>query len=213
MPDPQHSPAAERNRQPILEALRRVLPAQGAALEIASGTGQHVACFAAGLPGWTWQPSDAQVDGFGSIAWWCAEAGVNSVTQPQLIDVMASRWPSDGAEFSVRFDAIYCANMLHIAPWETCAALMRGAARYLTAEGVLITYGPYLERDVRTSEGNLNFDASLRETHAEWGIRSLQAVTHQATLARLRLSARIEMPANNLLLVFRRVEAVEAALG
>ena len=210
--DTQHSPAAERNRQPILEALKQVLPAQGAALEIASGTGQHVAWFAAGLPGWSWQPSDAQVDGFASIGWWCTEAGVANVSQPVVIDVLASRWPSVGAEFSRRFDAIYCANMLHISPWATCAALMRGAARYLTADGVLITYGPYLERDVPTSRGNVDFDASLRDTDAAWGIRPLADVTQQAALAGLRLSARIQMPANNLLLVFKRVNVVDATV-
>jgi hypothetical protein len=150
------------------------------------------------------QPSDAQTDGFASIAWWCAEAGVANVQRPVALDVMAPRWPSGGAEFSVLFDAIYCANMLHIAPWASCAALMQGAARYLTAGGVLITYGPYLERDVPTSRGNLDFDVSLRETNPEWGIRALDDVTQQAGLAGLRLSARIGMPANNLLLVFRR---------
>jgi len=211
--DPQHSPAAERNRQPILEALQRVLPAQGTALEIASGTGQHAAWFAIGLPGWTWQPSDAQVDGFASIAWWCADAGVTNVQLPVLLDVMAPRWPSVGAEFGVRFDAIFCANMLHISPWPTCASLMAGAARYLAADGVLITYGPYLERDVPTSQGNLDFDESLRETNAEWGIREMDDVTQQATLAGLQLSTRIEMPANNLLLVFKRAEVAEAASG
>ncbi len=204
MHDPQHSPAAERNRQPILQALRNVLPAEGAALEIASGTGQHVAWFAAGLPGWVWQPSDAQADGFASIEWWCSEASVANVKRAVVLDVMVPRWPSDGAEFSVKFDAIYCANMLHISPWRTCAALMLGAARYLAPDGALITYGPYLEWDVPTSQGNLDFDISLRETNPEWGIRALDDVTPQAALARLRLSARIEMPANNLMLVFKR---------
>ena len=210
MVDAQHSPAAERNRQPILEALRHVLPDYGQALEIASGTGQHVAWFAAGFPAWTWHPSDMRADGFGSIAWWCAQASVTNVAQPVMLDVMAAHWPSDGAEFTVRFDAIYCANMLHISPWPTCAALMRGAARYLTADGVLITYGPYLERDVSTSQGNLDFDVSLRETNPEWGIRALDAVTQQATLAGMQLSRRIQMPANNLLLVFKRADVAHA---
>ena len=207
----QHSPAAERNRQPILEVLQQVLPAHGAALEIASGTGQHVAWFAAGLPGWMWQPSDAQADGFGSIGHWCADAGVVNVDRPVLLDVMAPRWPSGDAEFNQCFDAIYCANMLHIAPWQTCAALMLGAARYLSPEGVLITYGPYLERDVVTSTGNLAFDMDLRQRNPAWGIRALDDVTHQAALAGLHLNARIQMPANNLLLVFKRVPSVEAA--
>ncbi len=213
MHDPQHSPAAERNRQPILQALRNVLPAEGVALEIASGTGQHVAWFAAGLPGWVWQPSDAQADGFASIEWWCSEASVANVKRAVVLDVMGSRWPADGAEFGARIDAIYCANMLHISPWATCAALMRGAARYLTTDGVLITYGPYLERDVPTSLGNVEFDVSLRETNPAWGIRALEDVTQQASLAGLRLTSRIQMPANNLLLVFKRAGVAEAASG
>jgi Protein of unknown function (DUF938) len=204
--DTEFSPAAERNRQPILEALLRVLPAHGVALEIASGTGQHVAWFAAGLPRWTWQPSDAQADGFASIAGWCREARVTNVNPPIVLDVMAAHWPSEGVEFSARIDAIYCANMLHISPWTTCAALMRGAARYLSASGLLITYGPYVEDGVPTSPGNLDFDASLRESNAEWGIRALAEVTQQAARAGLRLSTRIQMPANNLLLVFKRAD-------
>ena len=208
MHDPQHSAAAERNRQPILDALRQRLPAQGEALEIASGTGQHVAWFAAALPGWAWQCSDAQADAFGSIEWWCAEAGVKNVAAPVVLDVLARQWPADRAEFSVRFDLIYCANMLHIAPWPTCSGLMHGAARYLTADGMLVTYGPYLERDVPTAQGNAEFDLSLRESNPDWGIRSLDAVTQQAALAGLRLQARVPMPSNNLLLVFKRADRV-----
>lgn len=198
----QHSLAAERNRQPILQVLRQVLPARGMALEIASGTGQHAAFFAAGLPGWVWQPTDATADAFGSIACWCGQAGVANVRDPLLLDVLLPRWPSGGAEFTQTFYAIYCANMLHIAPWSTCAALMRGAARYLAPEGLLITYGPYLEQGVTTSPGNLQFDRSLRQRNPEWGVRALDDVAHQATLAGLRLASRFEMPANNLLLIF-----------
>ncbi|BDT67886.1 hypothetical protein os1_20640 [Comamonadaceae bacterium OS-1] len=193
---PQHSPAAERNLSPILKVLQRVLPSQGTALEIASGTGQHVAGFAWGLPGWTWQPSDAQDDAFGSIAYWCAQAGVANVLPPVRLDVLAP-WP-----LVEKFDAIYCANMLHISPWATCAALMRGAAGHLAPQGVLITYGPYLERGVPTSAGNLDFDADLRQRDPAWGIRQLDNVVQQAALVGLQLRERVEMPANNLLLVF-----------
>ena len=213
MHEPQHSPAAERNRQPILDALRQRLPAQGEALEIASGSGQHVAWFAAALPGWIWQTSDVQADAFGSIEWWCAEAGVKNVVPPVVLDVLAPQWPVDRAEFSVRFDLIYCANMLHIAPWSTCAGLMRGAARYLTPDGMLITYGPYLERGVPTAQGNADFDLSLRESNSDWGIRSLDAVTQQAELAGLRLQARVPMPSNKLLLVFKRADSVHTMAG
>ena len=211
MHDRKHSPAADRNRQPILDVLLQLLPACGAALEIASGTGQHAAWFAAGLPGWTWQPSDAQADDFSSIAHWCSDANVANVSRSLLLDVLAAQWPSDGEEFTQNFDAIFCANMLHIAPWQTCAGLMQGAARYLSAPGMLITYGPYLERDVPTASGNVNFDHSLRQRNAAWGIRALEDVVHQATLAGLRFSQKFQMPANNLLLVFKRQFATTAA--
>lgn len=198
------SAPAERNRQPILEILQQVLPATGLALEIASGTGQHVAHFAAHLPGWEWQPSDATARGFESIAAWCAQAGVANVREPVALDVLAPVWPSEGADFVQPFDAIFCANMLHISPWATCAALMRGAANHLSVTGVLITYGPYLESDLPTSPGNLAFDIDLRHRNPQWGIRALDDVKQQAALAGLQWHRRFQMPANNLLLVFKR---------
>ena len=208
-----HSPAAERNQAPILQALQKIFPPQGTALEIASGTGQHAAHFAAGLPGWTWQPSDLHADAFGSIAAWCAQAGVTNVLAPVTLDVLAPQWPSEKSPFSTPFDAIFCANMLHIAPWAACAALMQGAARHLARQGVLITYGPYLEDGVPTSPGNLAFDASLRQSDPAWGIRHLNDVRQQAEWAGLRLVERIVMPANNLMLVFRRAPPFTARLG
>ncbi len=217
----QYSIASERNRQPILNALLRLLPPnlslKGRALEIASGTGQHVAHFAQHLPGWQWQPSDVTDDAFESIAAWCAEAGAHNVAPPVLLDVMAASWPSAAAHrhlapqltfdkaFAKAFDLIYCANMLHISLWATCAALMQGAARHLSEHGVLVTYGPYLERDVPTAPGNLAFDQSLRQRNPAWGIRALEDVAAQARLAGLELKERIDMPANNLLLVFKIV--------
>lgn len=102
-----HSPAAERNKQPILDVLRTVLPARGNALEIASGTGQHAAWFAAALPGWTWQPTDADADALPAIAAWTSQAGLPNVRPPLLLDVMAPQWPSQGAPFITPFDAIY----------------------------------------------------------------------------------------------------------
>jgi SAM-dependent methyltransferase len=198
------SPAAERNKQPILEVLRRVLPDNGSALEIASGTGQHAAWFAAALPGWIWQPTDADASALPDIAACTLEAGVPKVLPPLRLDVMAPQWPSDAAEFAQAFDAIYCANMLHISPWATCSALMRGAARHLAPTGVLITYGPYLEDDVPTSPGNLAFDQSLRARNPAWGIRHLRDVNSEAQRVGLALRERHAMPANNLLLVFAR---------
>jgi len=199
-----HSTAADRNKQPILEALQRVLPARGAALEIASGTGQHAAWFAAALPDWTWQPTDADTSALPAIAAWTLQSGLANVRPPLLLDVMAPRWPAQGPPFADPFDAVYCANMLHIAPWATCAALMQGCARHLAPGGVLVTYGPYLEDDVPTAPSNLSFDQSLRARDPQWGIRRLEDVTREARRAGLALRERHAMPANNLLLVFDR---------
>jgi SAM-dependent methyltransferase len=198
------SPAADRNGQPILDVLRTVLPAHGTALEIASGTGQHAAFFAAALPGWTWQPTDADADALPAIAAWTSQSGATNVRPPLLLDVMAAQWPSQGTPFTEPFDAIYCANMLHISPWATCAALMQGCARQLAPRGVLVTYGPYLEDAVPTAPGNLSFDQSLRQRNPAWGIRRLEDVAQEAQHAGLALRQRHEMPANNLLLVFGR---------
>jgi SAM-dependent methyltransferase len=202
------STAAERNKQPILEVLLRVLPARGKALEIASGTGQHVAWFAAAMPGWTWQPTDADPNALPAIAACLTESGVANVRPPRHLDVMAPEWPAEIASLEGAFDAIYCANMLHISPWATCAALMQGAARHLAPGGLLLTYGPYLEEDVPTSPGNLAFDQSLRTRNPAWGIRQLGEVKAEAQRAGLALRERHAMPANNLLLVFGRPAAV-----
>ena len=198
------SSAADRNKQPILDVLRQVLPARGTALEIASGTGQHVTWFAAGMPDWNWQPTDEAVTALPAIAAAIAQAGLLNVRPPLRLDVLAPQWPTHGPRFAQAFDAVFCANMLHISPWPTCAALMRGAARHLTAAGVLVTYGPYFEEDVATAPGNLAFHQSLRLRNAAWGIRRLNDVAQEAALAGLRLAARQAMPANNLLLVWER---------
>ena len=195
---PRFSPAADRNKQAILEVLRTVLPPQGHTLEIASGTGQHVAWFAEHLPLWTWQPTDATAEGFADIA--AHTAGLMNVRQPQRLDVLDTPWLIADA----RFDAIYCANMLHIAPWQTTTALLQGSALHLATGGMLITYGPYLEDTVATAEGNLSFDASLRAQNPAWGIRRLEEVIQAAAHAGLQLTQRHAMPANNLLLVWQR---------
>jgi Protein of unknown function (DUF938) len=193
--------AAERNKQPILDVLRQLLPQQGLALEIASGTGQHVAWFAAALPHWTWQPSDAQAQALDTIATRMTQAQLRNVRAPLLLDVSAAPWwPDDVQSSKPLFDLIYCANMLHISSWASCTALMLGAARHLSPAGLLVTYGPYLEDDVATSEGNLAFDKSLRAQNSAWGIRRREDVAQEAARAGLKLTARHAMPANNLLL-------------
>ena len=200
----QHSPAAERNRDPILAELRRLLPERGVALEIASGTGQHAAHFATGLPGWTWQPSDPEPRALASIAAWCA--GSVNVRAPIALDVMGAEWP--GAPQPA--DAVFCANMLHIAPWPTCAALMRGAARHLAPKGLLLLYGPYLVDGEPVAPGNAAFDADLRARNPSWGLRRLADVLAQAGAVGLHLHEWVQMPANNLLLVLERAAPATA---
>lgn len=200
-----HSPAADRNKEPILALLRGVLPERGAALEIAAGTGQHAAFFAAALPQWTWQPTEFDAAMLPAIAARIAESRLRNALPPVALDVTAAAWPA----FPQAFDAIYCANMLHIAPWEACSGLMRGAARHLAREGVLVTYGPYLEDDVPTATSNLAFDQSLRARNPAWGIRRREDVEAQARSAGLALRERHAMPANNLLLVFGRIATTQ----
>jgi SAM-dependent methyltransferase len=195
-----HSPAADRNKEPILSALRGILGEGGKALEIASGTGQHAVWFATALPRWTWQPTDADIGMLPVIAGRIAQSGLANVRAPRQLDVTALPWPLAQEPF----DAIYCANMLHIAPWDACRALMAGAARHLAPGGMLVTYGPYFEQGVPPAPGNLAFDDSLRARDPAWGIRTLADVSAEAQRAGLVLAQRHAMPANNLLLVFRR---------
>ena len=199
MNQPAFSPAAERNKQPILEVLQQVLPTHGSALEIASGSGQHVAWFAQHLPQWAWQPTDADAPALNSIDARIAQGQLANVRAPLLLDVLSPVWlPADTAAFN----AIFCANMLHIAPWDTCAALMQGAARHLAAGGRLVTYGPYLEDEVVTSFGNIDFDKALRAQNPAWGLRRREDVEQEADKVGLKLAQRFALPANNLLLVW-----------
>ena len=188
-----------------MQVLRTLLPDTGLALEIASGTGQHAASFAASLPRWHWQPTDLTAEGFDAITGWAKLSGAGNVLAPRRLDVMDARWPSEEPAFDTPFDLVYCANMLHIAPWAVCAALMQGASHHLSVNGVLVTYGPYLEDGVPTAPGNVAFDADLRARNPDWGIRHLTDVAQEAAAAGLKLVSRHAMPANNLLLAFRRV--------
>jgi len=193
-----HSAAAERNGPPILAALQRLLPARGLLLEVASGTGQHAAACSAGLPGWRWLPSEFEAAMLPSIQAWCA--GLDRVLPPIRLDVQQPHWPGVPAQV----DAMFCANMIHIAPWACAVGLMQGAARHLSMPGLLITYGPYLEDEVPTSPGNLAFDADLRSRDPAWGLRRREDVERIAGDAGLVLRERVPMPANNLLLVWAR---------
>ena len=192
-----HSAAAERNQAPIVAQLQRLLPAHGLLLEIASGTGQHAAHAAAAMPAWRCQPSDADDSALASIGAWCQ--GLPNVLPPLLLDVMATDWPAPKP-----VDAIFNANMIHIAPWPVCAALMQGAARHLTTHGLLVLYGPFIVDGESTAASNLAFDGDLRWRNPAWGLRRLSDVLRTCRRAGLHLQTQISMPANNLLLAFGR---------
>jgi SAM-dependent methyltransferase len=193
----QHSPAAERNQGPLLQQLSQLLSPSGRMLEVASGTGQHAAHFARALPGWQWQPSDPVPASRASVAAWCD--GLPNVGPALDLDVLRQPWPVPAAAF----DAVFCANMLHISPWATCAALMQGASRCLRPGGLLLIYGPFIEDGVPTAEGNRAFDADLRQRDASWGLRRLPEVLAEAQACGLLLQQRVAMPANNLLVVLQ----------
>jgi SAM-dependent methyltransferase len=193
-----HAAAAERNRGPILEVLRRVLPPTGLVLEVASGSGQHAVWFARHLPHLTWQPSDVETEALASIAAWAAEADLANLRPPCGLDVRAPDWPV------TEVAAIVCSNLIHIAPWEAALGLLAGAGRLLPAAGVLCTYGPYRFAGRFTAPSNEAFDASLRARDPAWGVRDVADLEAAARGHGLALAETVGMPANNHLLVWRR---------
>lgn len=191
------SPAALRNREPILAALKPHLPATGRVLELAAGSGEHAVHFAAACPALTWQPADLDPDALASIAAQRALAGLPNLLPPVRLDASdPASWPDA--------DVVIAINMIHIAPWAATEGLMAGAGRVLPQGGLLFLYGPYIEADVETAPSNLSFDASLRGRDPAWGLRHLDKVAALAGRHGLALEARIAMPANNLSLVFRK---------
>ena len=192
------APAAERNKQPILEVLQPLLPERGAVLEIASGTGQHICHFAQATPGIRWQPSEPGADDRAAIAERIAQSGLANIDPPLPLDVRAD-WPVTGP-----YDAVVCINMIHISPWAATESLMRGVAAVLASRGHLLLYGPFLENGTAVPS-NLEFDASLKRRNPEWGLRSIEEVTRVALSHNLACTQRVGMPANNLSLVFTPV--------
>jgi hypothetical protein len=191
-------PAPERNKGPILDVLRRALPPSGLLVELASGSGQHAAHFARHLPAWTWQPSEIDEDCLASIRAWAREAALPNLREPLRIDVDAEDWGVDEVE------ALFSANLVHIAPWTCGVALLRGAGRHLVAGGHLVLYGPFRIDGAHTAPSNAAFDTDLRARDPRWGVRDLGEVETEARRAGLALSLRVPMPADNQTLVFRR---------
>ena len=192
------APATARNRDPILEVLGPLLPEAGLVLEVASGTGEHVVHFAQARPDLVWQPSDPSPEARESIAAWAEAEGLPNVRAPLALDAAAEDWPVDD------FDAAVCINMLHISPWEATQGLMRGVGKRLVCGGLLYIYGPFRRADAPTAPSNEAFDAELKSRDARWGLRMLEDVQAEAESHGLGFEAFVEMPANNLSLIFRK---------
>ena len=193
------SPSTARNHDPILEVLKPRLPESGLVLEIAAGAGEHAVHNAAALPGLQWQPTDPDAEALASIAAWRDHTALPNLLAPLRLDAAdPDAWPVRSA------DAMVNINMIHISPWAATQGLMTGAGRLLPSGGPLFLYGPYIEADVETAPSNLAFDLSLKSRNPAWGIRHVDEVTALAAKHGLKLSERIAMPANNLVLVFRK---------
>jgi hypothetical protein len=192
------SPSAERNREPLAEALAEVLPASGTLLEVASGSGEHAAHLAPRFPGLQWQPTDVDPEALASIEAWRRERPAGNLQAPVRLDVADRPWPVRQA------DVVLAINLIHISPWTCTEALMAGAAEVLSASGLLVTYGAYRIGGAHTAPSNEVFDTWLKTRDPAFGVRDLEAVEAAARSAGLALDPRIPMPANNFLLVFRR---------
>jgi SAM-dependent methyltransferase len=193
-----HHAHVARNREPILDVLKRVLPTAGLVLEVASGSGEHAAFFAQNLPSLRWRPTDADPIALASIAAHRATANLPNLLSPRSLDATAQRWPVE------RADAIVCNNMIHITPWAVSEGLMAGASRILPVGGILYLYGPYRIDRRHTAASNQDFDAWLRAQSTEWGVRDLGDVKDLAMRNGLLLAETVPMPANNLSVIFRR---------
>lgn len=198
-------PATNRNREVILAVLREVLRDRDRVLEIGSGSGQHAAYFARHWPTLHWQPSEVETTTFASIEAWSKDLG--NVASPRVIDVMQplDRWSLG----ELAFDAVFSANVIHIAPWEVCLGLLAGAGQLLELDRPLVLYGPFMRAGRHTAASNEAFDRSLQSRDPSWGVRDLDVVTEEAARHGLELERVVEMPANNLTVVFRRSERHE----
>lgn len=193
-----HAPATLRNREAILAILRHELPEWGTVLEVASGSGEHAVYFAEHMPALAWQPSDPDPEALASISAYRDEyEGVN-LREPILLDAAHPEWALE------RADAVICSNMVHISPWAATVGLIKGASRLLDSGAPLILYGPYFERDIEAAPSNIQFDLGLRTRDEGWGIRHVEDLDEVAQSTGFDRTARHEMPANNLMLVYRQ---------
>lgn len=191
-------PSAQRNIGPIHDALSLLLPDAGLVLEIAAGSGYHSAVLAETHTSLTWQPTDQDTEAQAKITHMVAEAALPNLRPPLVLDAMSETWPVDEAS------AVLCCNMIHIAPWAVAQGLFAGAGRVLSGDGVFFLYGPFKVDGKQTSESNEKFEGWLRDQNPDWGVRDAADVDALAHEAGLNLESSIQMPANNLLRVYRR---------
>ena len=192
------APAATRNREPIAHVLNDWLPDKGVVLEVASGTGEHAVFFAGHFPHLDWQPSDVHPDALASIRAWRAETGLPNLREPLVIDAALPDWPID------RADALLSINMVHISPWEAALGLLDGADRLLTPGAPLVLYGPWINEAIETAPSNLAFDEDLKSRDPRWGLRRVEDFSAEADRRGFELVEQRAMPANNLMLLFRK---------
>jgi SAM-dependent methyltransferase len=194
-----HAPAAERNREPILSTIAPILGSLARVLEIGSGTGQHAAYFTEKMPGWVWQPTETKPEALLSIEEYRKESTSPGFLPAVALDVTSSVWPSG------KYDAVFCANVIHISPWAVCIAILNGAANALAPGGRLLFYGPYRFSGVLAPESNLAFDARLRAEDPSWGIRDVVDIAGAARPLGFGEPRAIALPANNHVLVLDKL--------
>ena len=201
------APSFHRNCPAVTDELRKILAGRtGDVLEIASGTGQHIVEFARAMPDITWWPSDHIPRHLDSIEGWRRGANRANLRASLLLDAAAPDWPlgGSGAPPASGLTAIVCLNMLHIAPWPVVLGLLRGAARHLAGDGVLVVYGPFKIDGTMTADSNTRFDAALRNANPEWGVRDTAELRPAAADQGLTLQRIVEMPSNNVIVIFEK---------
>jgi len=201
------APAFHRNHGPIWSVVGDFLSGRtGDVLELGSGTGQHAVTFARAAPDIVWWPSDCNDAHLRSIEAWRRHAGLANLRPPLAIDLSAADWALRLAAPSLpeRFLAVLCINVLHIAPWQVAQGLFAGVGRRIAADGRLFVYGPFMRDGAHTADSNATFDASLRRSNPEWGVRDVVDIEGLAGRMNLRLAETVPMPANNMVLVFAR---------
>lgn len=198
MSSKRYSPACERNKEPLLNVLKKHIPPHAKILEIASGTGQHAEFFTSKMTEWIWQPSDIDETYLNSIEGYRADGNRNNFLGPLKLSTLDDTWDIG------QFDAALCCNMIHISPWESCAGLFRHLSKHIFLGGFVAIYGPFIQHEIETASSNVAFDQHLRSTNPAWGIRNIAEVTKLANKAGFSRIGIYDMPANNLTVIYRK---------